>query len=118
MPTDKEFSAWLRSAKNRDLITLMDGREAKLMAVRRHTRSCKIVLEGRHTHVWVEDIALVKVTSEERPEGVWTLLPPWKVVPLPEHIEVRSSRAETSKSWTKVVHNPKAIHPAFHSSAS
>ena len=105
----KEFQAWANAARDRCTVLLMDGQQARLIAVRKNSRSVKIKLGFRHYNVWIEDVALVKLN------GVWTLLPPWKAAPLPPDNapQPRSLKADPSQNWLKVEHNPKVLHPSF-----
>lgn len=102
------FNAWVRAAAERWEIVLMDGQRGYLMAVRRNSRSAKIVLHGRHYQCWIEDIALVREPSIDG-SGPWQLLDHWPAVDLDAKpgTEVRSRNAPSSKSWITVKPHPK-----------
>jgi len=109
---DDTFSTWINMAQQRAIVRLMDGREATLMAVRKATRACKIMLGGRHYFVWIEDIALVKDPQTQR----WLNIEPWRQVNLENRADLQVttiSMARESRSWLDVVPNPQALHPSF-----
>jgi hypothetical protein len=107
------INTWMKLAKLRARIVLADGREGRLMAVRRNARSCKIALDGRHYNCWVEDIVLIE--DQERPvnDSAWVVAEPWPIQELNPGTVVRSLRAAPSASWLTVQRRPMDIHPSY-----
>lgn len=111
------FGQWVTLAKHRAEIRLMDGREATLLAVRKPSRNCKIMLANRHYLIWIDDVALVRWPGSD----FWVTLDAWPVVDLdtkPGVTVTPKKVAENSRNWLKVTPNPRALHPSFQPPAS
>lgn len=109
-PEDDSFKKWMRAARERWRVRLMDGREAELLAVRKVSRSCKIKLGDRHYFVWVDDIGLVQDPNTRQ----WILLDAWKIQPIPAGQTVTPlAKARESRSWLNVKPDPTTLHPSF-----
>ena len=109
---DNNFSYWVHLARMRAEITLMDGRLATLVAVRKPSRNCKIKLLNRHYMIWIDDIALVKEPETDQ----WIRLDAWPAVDLDTRPGVKVTSladAAASRHWLKVVPNPSVLHPSF-----
>ena len=112
MKLQDNFNEWVRLARLRADIRLMDGRVATLVSVRKPSRNCKIRLANRHYLIWIDDIALVKDPESD----IWMKLDAWPVVDLdtrPGVTVTSMATAASSRNWLTVVPNPSALHPSF-----
>lgn len=110
------WKRWLHHAQQRHVVRLIDGRVARLHAVHRYTRSCRVELYGRHYSCWIEQIAFVTTLDITDPRlrdmrsEHWVPLEPWSLhVPDNPRSSIRSHRAAPSKSWLDITPHPDVI---------
>ena len=103
---------WMKCAKQRAPIILMDGRRGHLLHVKRYERSCKVLVDGRRYKCWVDDIALIYDERSTSPES-YALAEPWPVLPIPPGESVRLLSDPPSRQWLEVRPDWSKIHPSF-----